>query len=115
MNWIVFAIFTLSAAVVCGTLVALGDSTIGLLVFVNLASKSSLHLGMIFFLFIYSLTVKKRLTYQGSILFLSASILIVFEMFTIFTDVSLFWLILISLGSFLFAFLLIYDTYTNVK
>ena len=37
-NWVVFVIFTLSVAVVCGTLVALGDSTVGLLVFSSLAS-----------------------------------------------------------------------------
>lgn len=39
----------------------------------------------------------------------------IFEVFTIFTKVSLFWLSVVSLLSFLLAFLLIYDTYTNVK
>ncbi|CAD8190716.1 unnamed protein product [Paramecium pentaurelia] len=107
-NWVVFVTFTLSISVVCGTLVALGDSVIGLLVFSSLAS-------MVFFLFMYSLTVKRRLTYQGSILFISASILLIFEIFTIFTEVSLFWLSTVSLFAFLLAFLLIYDTYTNVN
>ncbi|CAD8082943.1 unnamed protein product [Paramecium primaurelia] len=107
-NWVVFVTFTLSISIVCGTLVALGDSVIGLLVFSSLAS-------MVFFLFMYSLTVKRRLTYQGSILFISASILLIFEIFTIFTEVSLFWLSTVSLFAFLLAFLLIYDTYTNVN
>ena len=62
-NWVVFVIFTLSISIVCGTLVALGDSTVGLLVFSSLASIYYIYQGMIFFLFMYSLTVKRRLTY----------------------------------------------------
>lgn len=64
-NWLVFFIFTLSTSIVCGTLVALGDSIVGLLVFSSLASIYYIYIfiGMIFFLFMYSLTVKRRLTY----------------------------------------------------
>ncbi|KAM3147034.1 hypothetical protein pb186bvf_000750 [Paramecium bursaria] len=108
INWVIYIIFTLSLAYAAGHLVAIGNSEIGLLVFVSIAS-------LIFFLFMYSITVKKRATYQGSILFIAASILIVFEIFTIFTTVSLFWLILISLGQFIIAFLLIYEVYTNIS
>ncbi|CAK60910.1 unnamed protein product (macronuclear) [Paramecium tetraurelia] len=107
-NWLVFIVFTLSFASVCGCLVAFGNSQIGLLLFVNFAS-------LIFFLFLYSSTVRRKITYSGAVLFVSASILIVFELFTIFTKISLFWIMFISLSSFLFAFLLLYDTYTNLN
>ncbi|CAK57993.1 unnamed protein product (macronuclear) [Paramecium tetraurelia] len=107
-NWLVFLLFTLSLASVCGCLVAFGNSQVGLLIFVNFAS-------LIFFLFLYSSTVRRKITYSGAVLFVSAGILIVFEMFTIFSQISLFWIMVISLSSFLFAFMLLYDTYSNLN
>ncbi|CAD8082979.1 unnamed protein product [Paramecium primaurelia] len=108
INWLVFLSFTLSLASVCGCLVAFGNSQIGLLIFVNFAS-------LIFFLFLYSSTIRRKITYSGAVLFVSAGILIVFEMFTIYTKISLFWIMVISLSSFLFAFLLLYHTYSNLN
>ncbi|CAD8113376.1 unnamed protein product [Paramecium sonneborni] len=108
MNWLCFILFTISLASLCGCLVAFGNSQIGLMIFVNFAS-------VIFFLFLYSSTVRRKITYSGAVLFLSAGILIVFEMFTIFSKISLFWIMIISLSSFLIAFLLLYDTYTNLN
>lgn len=61
-NWVVFVIFTLSVSVVCGTLVALGDSTVGLLIFSSLASiiiNSTRH----DILFIYVLIDSKEKTH----------------------------------------------------
>ncbi|CAD8117254.1 unnamed protein product [Paramecium sonneborni] len=108
INWIVFFLFTLSLASMCGCLLAFGNSQVGLMIFVNFAT-------LIFFLFLYSSTVKRKITYSGAVLFVSAGILIVFEMFTIFSQISLVWIMIISLSSFLFAFLLLYDTYSNLN
>ena len=66
INWAAYLLFTVSSAFVCAFLVAVTDSLVGLLIFTSLASTHSLSLyllGIITFLFLYSLTVKKRLTY----------------------------------------------------
>lgn len=59
-NWLVFFIFTLSTSVVCGTLVALGDSIVGLLVFSSLASKFIIYIRYdIFFIYVFINSKKK--------------------------------------------------------
>jgi hypothetical protein len=65
INILVYLVFTVSAALLCSVLVAIGDSQVGLLFFTSLSSNiyHNKTIGVILFLFIYSLTVKKRLTY----------------------------------------------------
>lgn len=59
-NWLVFTIFTLSTSLVCGTLVALGDSIVGLLVFSSLASIINIYIIRYDILFIYVFINSKK-------------------------------------------------------
>ena len=108
LNWIIYILFTLLISFCFSYAVALGNSDVALMVFVTGAA-------VCFSLMIYALTTKTELTYQGASLYVLGSILLTFQLFLIFTDVTFTHVIFVCVGEVLFAFYLVFDTMTYVS
>lgn len=66
-------------------------------------------------LFIYVLTTKCEITYQGATLFIVAAIFLVLEWFLFYTTTSLSSIFVVSFGIVIAGFYLVYDTQTMVS
>lgn len=83
------------------------ESIVGLMVFVLLAS-------LMLSQFLYTLTVRYELTYQGTTLFVFGAQIINFHLFTLFSTLTFYQMVIISFFGFIFAFYLIFDTQSRV-
>jgi protein lifeguard len=108
LNWIFYLLFTAALALTFAWFVAIGNSDVALMVFISAGAVS-------LSLFIYALTTKTELSYQGPSLFVLGAILLVFQIFLIFTDIRFDHMIFITMGEIVWSFYLIYDTQTIVS
>ena len=108
LNVLVFIVFTCFLAFSFAWLVAL-DQTLIILMFLVNACAIALAL------FFYVLTTKTELTYQTASLFIVAAIFTVFQLFILFTQAEMIYLICGLILNVVFGFYLIYDTQTNIS
>ena len=68
-----------------------------------------------FSLFIYVMASKAELTYQGATLFIIGGLMLIFQVFLIFTKANFNSMVFIFFAEIFFAYYIIYDTQTNVS
>ncbi|KAL4502368.1 hypothetical protein ABPG72_011955 [Tetrahymena utriculariae] len=108
INYICMFLWTIFFGIVLVYAVSINkDSIVGLMIFVLLAS-------LMLSQFLYTLTVRYELTYQGTTLFVFGAQILNFHIFTLFTNLSFYQMIIISFFGFIFAFYLIFDTQSRV-
>lgn len=108
LNVLVYIVFTCFLAFFFAWITIL-DSTLIILMFLISACAIA------FSLLIYVLTTKTELTYQGASLFVLGAIFLVFQIFILFTEAKVDYLICGVLINIVWGFYLIYDTQTNVS
>lgn len=108
LNILVYIAFSAFLAFSFAWVTAL-DST--LLIIMCMASSCT----MAFSLLIYTCTTKTELTYQGACLFVLGAVFIVFQVFILFTQMNMNYLICGLVINIVWGFYLIYDTQTNVS
>ncbi len=108
LNILVFIAFTCFLAFSFAWLTALDETEI-LLMFLISACSIALSL------FLYVLTTKTELTYQGASLFVLGAIFLVFQLFILFTETAIIYLICGLILDVVFGFYLIYDTQTSIS
>jgi len=108
LNILAFIVFTCFLAFSFAWITAL-DSTLLILMFLISACSIA------FSLMIYTLTTKTELTYQGACLFVLGAIFIVFQIFILFTQANINYLICGLILNIVWGFYLIYDTQTSVS
>ena len=107
LNLVCFILFTAGLAFTFAWIVVKGHPQICLMVFLTTGL-------IIMALFGSVMTTKSDLTYQSATLFIVGALLLSFNIFMIFTSVSFFLIIFVTLGLSLFAFFLVYATQTNI-
>ena len=108
LNVLIYIVFTCFLAFSFAW-ISLLDTTLLIAMFLTSACSIA------FSLLIYVLTTKTELTYQGASLFVIGAIFIVFQLFILFSQVQMNYLICALIIEVVWGFYLIYDTQTNVS